>query len=106
MYFISVNGLKAELVHGPMTARRALPYVCTWLALMTLAANPQVSGNARPAEWDWLITLYSALAVVIGVLIAYRANGGRTESTSLQGYSPCGGSSGCVSFWSCSFRSL
>ena len=76
MYFISVSGLKTELAKGPMTARRALPYVCTWLGLVTIAANPQVSGNGRPAEWDWLISFYSMFAVVIGVLVAYRANGG------------------------------
>ena len=76
MYIIGIRKLKIELADGPLASRRALPYAIVWLSIMTILPYMSFS-SSRPPEWTWLLATYSLFAVGCGVVLAYRANGGK-----------------------------
>jgi hypothetical protein len=76
MYFWRIGKLKQELKQGPLPPRRALPYVGTWLALLTFAGTLPAIDADTAWEWTLVLAVYYGIATAAGVWWSYRANGG------------------------------
>ena len=77
MYFFRLRALKAELSAGPLPARRALPYVATLAVLVAATASAlPFFGGGTSNLWDSVDFLVVVTSAGIGVIVAYRANGG------------------------------
>jgi hypothetical protein len=84
MYFVKYHPLKEKLRDRSVSDREALPYLMVFAGLTTLVgAFPMFEGFN---ELDFVSGVLSVVFAILGVLYAYRCNGGREGFDLIQKY--------------------
>jgi hypothetical protein len=81
MYIWRIELLKSELRSGPLPASRLLPYLVGLGILMAVIGQmPLFLPALDPNQWDVVNLVGTVLATIIGLVAAYRSNGGQNGS--------------------------
>lgn len=74
MYFLNIRAVKSQLQSGTPSSAEAFPYLLAYLLLVQVAMSfPATWENI----WDVLVIAVDFVAVILGTLALYTANGGR-----------------------------